>query len=135
MNTRFISWNVAAALALAASTALAAPSVPAPPAAPDDPYLWLEDVTGTRALDWVHARNAESQDALAQSDAFKSLEADLRKNYDSDQRIPFVSKEGPYYYNFWQDAQHPRGLWRRTTLVEYRKAQPKWDVLIDVDAL
>src|SRR5690606_9423077 len=54
---------------------------------------------------------------------------------DSDERIPFVVKRGEYYYNFWRDAKHPRGLWRRTTLDEYRKDDPEWDVIIDVDAL
>jgi prolyl oligopeptidase len=54
---------------------------------------------------------------------------------DADDRIPFVGRRGAYLYNFWQDAAHPRGLWRRTTLEEYRRARPEWDVLLDVDAL
>ncbi len=54
---------------------------------------------------------------------------------DSDARIPYVDRMGDYLYNFWQDKTNPRGIWRRTTLDEYRKAEPKWDVLIDIDAL
>jgi prolyl oligopeptidase len=54
---------------------------------------------------------------------------------DSKERIPFVYKQGPYYYNFWRDAKNPRGIWRRTTLEEYRKAEPNWDVLLDLDTL
>ena len=46
-----------------------------------------------------------------------------------------ISKIGPYYYNFWQDAKNPRGLWRRTTLDEYRKAEPAWETVLDLDAL
>ena len=46
-----------------------------------------------------------------------------------------VAKLGPHYYNFWKDAQHKRGLWRRTTLDEYRKAEPAWETVIDLDAL
>ena len=100
-----------------------------------DPYLWLEDVTGEKSLEWVKARNAESGEELTEAAEFQKLKADLKQIYDSKERIPGIHKEGPFYYNFWQDAQNPRGLWRRTTLEEYRKAEPKWDVLLDVDAL
>ena len=100
-----------------------------------DPYLWLEDVTGAKALDWVRAQNADSQKALTSEPAFGALRDDLRKILDSDARIPAVQKLGPYYYNFWRDKQNPAGLWRRTTLDQYRKAAPAWEVLIDLDAL
>jgi prolyl oligopeptidase len=108
---------------------------PAPAQSEDDPYLWLEDVTGDRALSWVKARNAESTKALAASPEFEALRKRLVAILDSDDRIPFVRKMGPWYYNFWRDASHPRGLWRRTTLDEYRKAEPKWETVIDLDAL
>jgi prolyl oligopeptidase len=122
-------------LALAASPTLAADPEPMKSATPDDPHLWLEDVTGERALDWVRARNADSTKALAGSDAFKALEKRIRGILDSDARIPFVGKIGDHYYNFWRDAKNPRGLWRRTSLDEYRKAEPAWEVVIDLDAL
>jgi len=54
---------------------------------------------------------------------------------DADARIPYVEKLGPWYYNFWRDAKNPRGLWRRTTLEEYRKEHPAWETVIDLDAL
>ncbi len=104
------------------------------PAPAADPYLWLEDVTGEKALEWVKARNWESAKEL-QGAEFQQLKADLLKIYDSKARIPGVSKHGAFYYNFWQDAKNPKGLWRRTTLAEYRKAEPKWDVVLDLDAL
>jgi len=123
-------------LALACTPAEKRPVAQAQPAAEAaDPYLWLEEVTGEKALDWVRARNAESHKELATSPAFQQLEGDLLKIFDSKERIPYVSKRGPYYYNFWKDGQNPRGLWRRTTLEEYRKAEPKWEVLLDLDAL
>lgn len=110
---------------------------PAPGVAVDteDPYLWLEDVTGERALDWVRARNAVTEDRLASTADFQALEARLLAILDSNERIPQVYKQGAYFYNFWRDAQNPRGLWRRTTLEEYRKREPRWDVIIDLDAL
>lgn len=100
-----------------------------------DPYLWLEDIDGAPALNWVQQQNMRTRQALAQSDSFKKTEAELLAILNSNDKIPFVGKRGPYYYNFWQDAQHPRGLWRRTTLEEYRRAEPKWEVLLDLDAL
>ncbi len=102
---------------------------------PDDPRLWLEDVTGDRALAWVRERNAESTAELAESPAFRPLEQRILSILDSNAKIPMVSKLGPYYYNFWKDAKHKRGLWRRTTLDEYRKAEPAWETVIDLDAL
>ena len=100
-----------------------------------DPYRWLEDVTGDEALDWVRDRNAAALAALSGSDRFESLRAQAREVLDADDRIPFVRRRGEYLYNFWQDADHPKGLWRRTTLAEYRKDQPGWEILLDVDAL
>jgi prolyl oligopeptidase len=100
-----------------------------------DPYAWLEDVTGAEPLAWVHAQNARTDAELAGTPQFAQLEGDLRAILDSDAKIPDVEKIGAYYYNFWKDAQHAHGLWRRTTLDEYRKPQPQWETVIDLDAL
>ena len=108
----------------------------APTASEDshDPHLWLEEVTGEEALDWVRARNeptlAEFGDAL-----FERMRAEALEVLDTDARIPYVTRRGEYLYNFWRDAANPRGLWRRTTLDSYRTDSPEWEVLIDVDEL
>jgi prolyl oligopeptidase len=102
---------------------------------PPDPHLWLEDVTGDKPLAWVRERNAECVATLAQSDAFRSLESRLLSILDSENRIPMVSKIGDHYYNFWRDAANPKGVWRRTTLADYRKATPAWETVLDLDAL
>jgi prolyl oligopeptidase len=73
--------------------------------------------------------------AYAQSPAFKALEQGILEVLDSDERIPMVRKIGPRFYNFWRDKAHPKGLWRRTTLAEYRKPQPAWETVLDLDAL
>jgi len=104
-------------------------------APPNDPALWLEDVTGTQAMQWVNDQNARSTGELAQSAEFKALDDRFRSILDSNERIPYVRKIGDRYYNFWRDAQHERGLWRRTTLEEYRKPQPTWETVLDLDAL
>ena len=102
---------------------------------PQDTYAWLEDVTGDKPLAWVKEQNARSEGRLAQSPQFKQMEAGIREVLDSDAKIPGVEKIGDYYYNFWKDKQHERGIWRRTTLVEYRKAEPLWETVLDLDAL
>ncbi|GGQ22377.1 prolyl oligopeptidase [Streptomyces virginiae] len=101
----------------------------------DDPYLWLEDVSGETALSWVRERNAETVEALTGDPGFKVLEQEMREVLDDDGRIPYVFRRGRHLYNFWQDADHVRGLWRRTTLEEYRTDRPAWEVLLDLDAL
>ncbi|WP_329105837.1 prolyl oligopeptidase family serine peptidase [Streptomyces sp. NBC_01439] len=101
----------------------------------EDPYLWLEDVSGDAALAWVRERNAETVDALTVSPGFKVLEQEVREVLDDDGRIPYTVRRGDHLYNFWQDADHVRGLWRRTTLEEYRTDRPAWEVLLDLDAL
>lgn len=102
---------------------------------PSDAYAWLEGVENPKALEWVKAENAKSQAELAASPEFKKLESQILAILDSDAKIPGVEKIGDYYYNFWKDAKHERGLWRRTTLDEYRKPKPKWETIIDLDAL
>lgn len=103
--------------------------------AAEDPFLWLEDVTGDDSLNWVKERNQKTQSHFEATDEFNTLKDDLLTILDSNERIPFVSKAGDYYYNFWRDKDHVRGIWRRTSLDEYRKAEPAWDVILDLDAL
>ena len=101
----------------------------------NDPYLWLENVDGDRAMAWVEARNQDTRETLARGEPFARSERRLRAILDSSDRIPYISKYGPHYYNFWRDGEHPRGLWRRTTLDEYRKSNPAWETVLDVDLL
>jgi prolyl oligopeptidase len=101
----------------------------------DDPHLWLEDVLGEDQLAWVREQNARTDAELATDEDFARLEADVLAVLDSDEKIPFVRKAGDWYYNFWQDAQHERGIWRRTTLESYRTDSPEWETVLDLDAL
>ena len=112
----------------------AASSSPANPAAAD-PYLWLEDVQGPRALDWVRARNAVTERLLHAQPGFAASRASVLEVLDSREQIPYVVRRGDHLYNVWRDAANPRGLWRRTTLAEYRKPQPAWETVLDIDAL
>lgn len=101
----------------------------------EDKNQWLEDVSGEKALDWVKAQNKITRSKLDNDEGFIKLKADLQVVLDSKDRIPGIQKIGNAVYNFWTDADHPRGLWRKTSMAEYRKAQPKWETVLDVDAL
>lgn len=99
-----------------------------------DPYLWLEDVEGEEALAWVRAHNEITKAALCDS----SFEADKRALYEISTRpdnIPFITRRRGQLYNFWQDMAHVRGLWRRTSMAEYRKPDTSWETVLDIDAL
>jgi prolyl oligopeptidase len=102
---------------------------------PNDPHLWLEEVQGEKALAWVRERNAVSTSQLQALPVFSDNRAKVQAVLDNRDQIPSVSRRGDFFYNFWRDAKNPRGILRRTTLTEYRKAQPQWDVLLDLDAL
>ena len=101
----------------------------------EDAYLWLEDIHGTRAMRWVKERNRATMRTLAERPSVRKLRSRLRAVFDAPDRIAGIEKMGDRYYNFWRDLDHPRGLWRRTTLAEYRKAAPAWETVLDLDAL
>jgi prolyl oligopeptidase len=115
-----------ASLALVAATATAATD--------NDPYLWLSDINGAKALAWVKTQNEKS-------DAVLKADPGYRQDYDAmlgvlnaNDRIPEPRiVDHQWVFNFWQDAGHVRGLWRRTTVADYPNANPNWQVLLDVD--
>ncbi|MFT4119222.1 prolyl oligopeptidase family serine peptidase [Bradyrhizobium sp.] len=100
----------------------------------DDPWLWLEDIEGPRALDFVERQNRLTLAAFSGA-SFERDRDTLAAIYDRPDNIPYVSRRGAHLHNLWKDAGNPRGLWRRTTLAEFRKASPVWETLLDVDAL
>lgn len=123
--------------ALGAVTLLCAFFAKAQPvnSASNDPYLWLEEVQGDKALAWVRERNAVSKSLLQSQPLFADNKAKVLAILNNRDQIPGVTRRGNHLYNFWRDDKNPRGLWRRTSLEEYRKPQPLWDVLLDLDAL
>jgi len=101
----------------------------------DDPYAWLEDIHGAKALDWVKAQDAKSDAELKSGPVYKEDYDILLKALNTQDRIPDVHLDHGDAYNFWQDASHVRGIWRRTTIADFANAEPKWETLLDVDAL
>jgi prolyl oligopeptidase len=104
----------------------------------DDPFKWLEDVEGDKALGWVKAENARSLPVLQNDPRYKGLYDDALAIVTSRDRIAMVGFAGPndaQLRNYWQDKDHVRGIWRRTTLDSYRTETPEWDVILDLDAV
>ena len=105
------------------------------PATVEDPFIWLEEVMGEKPLAWVRERNADSNKVLTARTEYAPIKTQLLEVLNSKDRIPAISRRGNFVYNLWQDDKNKRGLWRRTSLAEYRKAQPAWETVIDLDAL
>lgn len=123
----------AAVLALCTVHGHAAFAADAP--APADHYLWLEDVDGPRAMQWVNDKNAVTAKRLGALPNYASLFTDAMAALTSTSRVPEVQQQGKYLYNLWQDQDHPRGIYRRTTVEEFRKADTKWETVLDIDQL
>jgi prolyl oligopeptidase len=120
---------------LLAMTALGGTATAQQPAGGDDPFLWLEEIEGERALAWARQENEKSLGALQSDPRYKQFEARALEILQAKDRIPFVSITPTGLYNFWQDESHVRGIWRRTTFASYRTPNPVWETVLDVDAL
>src|SRR5258708_5941981 len=101
----------------------------------EDPYLWLEDIEGAKQLEWVKQQDDVTAKRLTARPEYDALYRDALAVLDSASRIPDVTQRGKYLYNFWRDRDHPRGIYRRATFEEFRKENPKWETVLDVDAL
>lgn len=101
----------------------------------EDPFLWLEEVEGERAMEWVLAQNGVTRDALQNLPSYRTIYDNTLDIYTSDDRIAYPSIRGDFIYNFWTDGDHPRGVYRRTSWDSYMSGSPSWDVVLDIDAL
>jgi prolyl oligopeptidase len=113
---------------LTATGALGAASV-------DDTYLWLEDVHGAKPLAWVAEQNSRTKAELQADPRYQHDYDIILATLDASDRIPYASFRHGAAYNFWQDAAHPKGIWRRTTIADYQNPDPKWETLLDIDKL
>ena len=101
----------------------------------EDAYLWLEEVDGKKAIEWVEQQNKKTIDKLSQEKDYKNIYNKTLEIINSTERIASPTIYANYIYNFWQDKEHVRGIWRRTTKESYLSGNPSWELLLDVDAL
>lgn len=129
-------WVLAAAILASCATPAADSGVTAEQAAPAaDPYLWLEEVEGERALAWVEGENARSLPTLENDPRYASLLNAALEVAQSRDRLPTGQVRGGFIYNFWQDENHVRGIWRRAPIAGYAANAPRWETVLDIDAL
>jgi len=102
---------------------------------PGDPYAWLEDIDGPKALEWARAENARSLPVLEKDPRFAALRDEARAILTSPSRLPLGQIHRGSIYNFWQDDTQVRGVWRRASIDSYRTGKPQWQTLIDFDQL
>ncbi len=100
-----------------------------------DPHLWLEEVQGERALEWVREENAKTIAVLEKDPRFPGIRSEALRMAQAEDRIPYANFIGGALYNFWQDSAHVRGVWRRTSLESYRTENPVWTTVLDLDSL
>ena len=103
--------------------------------AQEDQYLWLEEVDGQKALEFVNAQNKTTIAELSAEKEYQDIYDKSLAIYNSDERIAYPTIRGNYVYNFWKDKDHVRGIWRRSTIDDYRKGNPIWETLLDIDKL
>ncbi len=101
----------------------------------DESLLWLEEVEGEKAIHWVKQRNRESLDVLEKDSRYENFFTLTKEILNAKDKIPYGNLRGDTVYNFWKDDIHIRGLWRRTSLEEYRKDEPEWETVLDIDGL
>lgn len=118
------------------STTSAANTETGPAMTGEDPYLWLEEVEGERALTWVREQNARSLPTLENDPRFPQLLADATALANSRDRLPLGGIFEGHYYNFWQDESHVRGIYRRAPVETFaRDGNPQWETVLDIDAI
>ncbi len=100
-----------------------------------DPYLWLEEVEGEKALSWVRAQNDRSLKILQADARYEDLQTKALAILEAKDRIPMPGFRADRVTNFWQDDKNVRGLLRRTTLEGYARKDPPWETMLDLDAL
>jgi prolyl oligopeptidase len=122
-------------LMMSALAAIGLAAQPLRAVAADDPYQWLEDIDSARSMSWVTKQNEATAKRLDALPRYESLYGDAMKALNSASRVPEVQQHGKWLYNLWQDQAHPRGVYRRTTLAEFRKVDTRWETLLDIDAL
>ena len=101
----------------------------------DDPYIWLEKLDSTESMQWVNAENAKTLSVLENDPHFAGFYRDALAIAEAKDRIPMPSQLDGKIFNFWQDSDHVKGIWRYTSAEQYRHADPTWTTVLDLDAL
>jgi len=100
-----------------------------------DPYLWLEEIEGDRALEWIKAQNAASEKVIDNQPEYEPLKERFLETFNDDDKIAYPTVVGSFVYNVWQDEANERGIWRRMPMADYLAKKSTWEVVLDLDSL
>jgi prolyl oligopeptidase len=100
-----------------------------------DNYLWLENVQEDKAIAWAKKISDQSVNKIKKNKLFNEIETKALEIFGSKDKIPYVSIDGDYVYNLWSDDNHIQGIYRRTKVEEFLKAEPVWEILLDLDLI
>ncbi|MFT4954604.1 MAG: prolyl oligopeptidase [Brevundimonas sp.] len=100
-----------------------------------DEFIWLEEVQGERALAFVEQSNTRALSRLEGDPRYETFRREAYAILSAQDRIPTPQFQSGGLVNFWQDDQHPKGIWRRTTRESYASGNTEWETILDIDAL
>ena len=100
-----------------------------------DPYLWLEEVEGEKALDWARAQNKISDEAFTKLPLYTELRDKFLTVFNDRERVIYPDMVGNNVYNLWQDEKNERGLWRRMSKEDFLAGKNDWEAVLDLDKL
>lgn len=103
--------------------------------AESDPYIWMEEVLGDEALDWVEAENARTLGVLESDPRFRQVEERALGIYNATDKIVYADRHGDEMHDLWRDEDNVRGVWRKTSVEAYAAGNPIWETVLDIDAL
>ena len=129
------TFSLTAGLLLVASVAAPKAVAQGPTVEQPDKYTWLEDIHGEKSMEWVKAENARTAAVMEKQKPFAELNEEALKVLDSPDKLASPQFLAGMVYNTWRDKDHVRGIVRRTTLESYLTDDPKWETMIDYDAL
>jgi prolyl oligopeptidase len=122
-------------LILISSSLLFTAACSSTPNVDEDPYLWLEEVEGKRAVEWAKDQNQKTNQKLAHSKRFEEMKEFTNENLESSNQIPNINTLGEYYYTLWRTKKNPKGLWKRTKISNRLKKIEEWETVLDIDRL
>ena len=91
-----------------------------------------DDQTAQR---WVTEQNRRTVRNFAKGERFQKMQSIILTSLNDQKNVPWPEYYNDTLYNFWQDEDHPRGIWRRTRKTSYFTAEPEWETVLDIDRL
>ncbi len=100
-----------------------------------DPFLWLEEVDGKEPLSWVEKRNSETFARLGADPLYEEIYADTLNALNSKDKLPEIEIIGRHVYHLKKNADHPRGIYLRTSIENFKQGKNDWQTVVDIDAI